>query len=135
MANSKFYKIANYQYSSEAYLFKAKLESEGIEVFLQNENTVNTEPAWSNAIGGVKLFVFADDVMKAKQILEAIPEYSFDDNGELLVCPNCGSDKTKMFTTIKDLKSFFAFIYGLITLSMPFYSKHKHKCESCNFEF
>ena len=135
MANSKFYKIANYQYSSEAYLFKAKLESEGIEVFLQNENTVNTEPAWSNAIGGVKLFVFADDVMKAKQILDSIPEYSFDDTGELLVCPNCGSDKTKMFTTIKDVKSFFAFIYGLITLSMPFYSKHKHKCESCNFEF
>ena len=32
--------IANYQYSSEAYLFKAKLESEGIEVFLQNENNL-----------------------------------------------------------------------------------------------
>ena len=31
--------IANYQFSSEAYLFKGKLESEGIEVFLQNENT------------------------------------------------------------------------------------------------
>ena len=69
---SKFQQIANYQYSSEAYLFKAKLESEGIEVFLQNENTVNTEPAWSNAIGGVKLFVYSDDVMKAKQVLNSV---------------------------------------------------------------
>lgn len=135
MENSKFQKIANYQYTSEAYLFKGKLESEGVEVFLQNENTVNTDPLLSNALGGVKLFVKSEDVMKAKQILEAIPEYSFNDNGELLACPKCGSQKIEMFTTIKDIKSFFAFIYGLITLSMPVYSKHKHKCESCNFEF
>ena len=68
----KFIQIANYQFSSEAYLFRAKLESEGIEVFLQNENTVNIEPAWSNAVGGVKLFVFADDVLRAKFILDEI---------------------------------------------------------------
>ncbi len=135
MENSKFHKIANYQYTSEAYLFKGKLESEGVEVFLQNENTINTDPLLSNALGGVKLFVKSEDVMKAKQILDAIPEYSVNDKGELLSCPNCGSQKIEMFTTIKDVKSFFAFIYGLITLSMPFYTKHKYKCESCNFEF
>lgn len=70
----KFHQIANYQFSYEANLFKAKLESEGIEVFLQNENTVNVEPAWSNAVGGVKLFVFADDVLRAKHILNEINE-------------------------------------------------------------
>lgn len=132
---SKFKQIANYQYSSEAYLFKGKLESEGVEVFMQNENTINTDPLLSNAVGGVKLFVNSDDVMKAKQILASIPEYSVDDKGNLLACPNCSSQKIKMFTTIKDLKSFFAFIYGLVTLSMPFYTKHKYKCENCNFEF
>ena len=132
---SKFQQIANYQYTSEAYLFKGKLESEGIEVFIQNENTINTDPLLSNAVGDVKLFVMSEDVMKAKQILDAIPEYSVDDKGELLSCPNCGEQKIEMFTTIKDVKSFFAFLYGLLTLSMPFYTKHKYKCESCNFEF
>jgi predicted RNA-binding Zn-ribbon protein involved in translation (DUF1610 family) len=127
--------IANYQYSSEAYLYKGKLESEGIEVFLQNENTINVEPAWSNALGGVKLFVNSEDVLKARLILDAIPEYSLNDIGELLSCPNCGSQKITMVTTIKDFKSFFAFIYGLLTLSMPLFSKQKYKCESCNFEF
>ncbi len=127
--------IANYQYTSEAYLFKGKLESEGVEVFLQNENTINTDPLLSNALGGVKLFVKSEAVMKAKQILESIPEYSVDDKGELLLCPNCGSQKIKMVTTIKDIKSFLAFIYGLLTLSMPLFSKQKYKCESCNFEF
>jgi hypothetical protein len=135
MENSKFRKIANYQYASEAYLFKGKLESEGVDVFLQNENTINTDPLLSNALGGVKLFVKSEDVMKAKQILDAIPEYSVDDNGELLSCPKCNAQKIEMFTTIKDVKSFFAFLYGLLTLSMPFYTKHKYKCESCNFEF
>jgi predicted RNA-binding Zn-ribbon protein involved in translation (DUF1610 family) len=127
--------IANYQFSSEAYLFKGKLESEGIEVFLQNENTINTDPLLSNALGGVKLFVNSEDVQQSKQILDAIPEYSLDDKGELLSCPNCGSQKIIMVTTIKDFKSFFAFIYGLLTLSMPLFSKQKYKCESCNFEF
>ena len=127
--------IANYQFSSEAYLFKGKLESEGIEVFLQNENTINTDPLLSNALGGVKLFVNSEDVQQSKQILDAIPEYSLDDKGELLSCPNCGSQKITMVTTIKDIKSFLAFIYGLLTLSMPLFSKQKYKCENCNFEF
>ena len=88
--------IANYQYASEAYLFKAKLQSEGIEVFLQNENTVNTEPAWSHAIGGVKLFVYSDDVMKAKQVLNSIFKYSLNDDGTLLKCPKCEGEKIEM---------------------------------------
>lgn len=127
--------IANYQYSSEAYLFKGKLESEGIEVFLQNENTINTDPLLSNALGGVKIFVNSEDVLKARHILDSIPEFSVDDKGELLSCPNCGSPKINMVTTIKDVKSFMAFIYGLLTLSMPLFSKQKYKCEKCNFEF
>lgn len=127
--------IANYQYASEAYLFKAKLQSEGIEVFLQNENTVNAEPAWSNAIGGVKLFVYSDDVMKAKQVLNSVLKYSLNDDGTVLKCPECGGEKIEMFTTIKDVKSFFAFVYAVITFSLPFYTKHKYKCENCNFEF
>lgn len=132
---SKFTQIATYQFSSEAYLIKGRLESEGVKVFLQNENTINTDPILSNAVGGVKLFVNSDNVIQAKQILASIPEFSFDDKGNLLTCPNCGAQKIEMVTTIKDLKSFFAFLYGLLTLSMPFYTKHKYKCENCKFEF
>ena len=88
MENAKFCQIANYQYSSEAYLFKGKLESEGIEVFLQNENTINTDPLLSNALGGVKLFVQSEDVLKARHILDSIPEYSVDDTilEEYMLC-------------------------------------------------
>lgn len=135
MENSKFYKIANYQYTSEAYLFKGKLESEGIEVFLQNENTINTDPLLSNAVGGVKLFVKSEDVMKAKQVLASISDYSVDDNGEPLSCPNCGMQKIEMFTTIKDKKTFLGFIPVFLFGGLPWFAKHKYKCENCKFEF
>lgn len=135
MENPKFYKIADYQYTSEAYLFKGKLESEGIEVFLQNENTINTDPLLSNAVGGVKLFVKAEDVMKSKQVLATIPEYSVDDNGNLLTCPNCGAQKMEYLTTIKDFASLVNFIFGIILNIFPFYTKYKYRCENCKFEF
>ena len=132
---SKFYQIATYQYSSEAYLIKGKLESEGIEVFLQNENTINTDPLLSNALGGVKVFVHSGDVLKSRQILDSIPKYAVDNKGELLVCPNCSSQHVNMVTSIKDVKSFLAFIYALFTLSMPIFTKQKYMCENCHFEF
>lgn len=132
---SKFKQIANYQYTSEAYLFKGKLESEGIEVFLQNENTINTDPLLSNAVGGVKLFVKSEDVLKSKQILSSISEYSVDDKGELLSCPNCGAQKIEFLTTIKDFTSLINFIFGILLSIFPFYTKYKYRCENCKFEF
>lgn len=132
---SKFIQIANYQYTSEAYLIKGKLESEGVEVFLQNENTINTDPLLSNALGGVKLFVHSEDEQKSKHILDSIPKYSVNDKGESLSCPNCGSQYVNMVTTIRDIKSFLAFIYALFTLSMPIFAKQRYKCQNCKFEF
>lgn len=132
---SKLTEIANYQYASEAYLFKGKLESEGVEVFLQNEHTINTDPVLSNAVGGVKLFVKTDYVIKAKQILSTISSYSLDDNGLLLSCPKCGEQKIEFLSTIKNIASFFGFIFGMFLAILPFYTKYKYRCESCNFEF
>jgi len=81
---------------------------------LQNENTINTDPLLSNAVGGVKLFVKSEDVLKSKQILSSISEYSVDDKGELLSCPNCGAQKIEFLTTIKDFTSLINFIFGIL---------------------
>ena len=61
MEKSIFKIIATYQYTSEAIIFKGKLESEGIEVFMRDNNAVDTNPLYSNAVGGVKLFVKSED--------------------------------------------------------------------------
>lgn len=127
--------IGSYQYSSEAIIFKGKLESEGIEVFIRDNNTVDANPLYSNAIGGVKLFVNRNDYLKAKDIMSQMSQYSLDDNSKLLKCPNCGAEQIDMVTSIKDLKSLSVYIFSLLLGSLPFYSKHKYKCRKCNFEF
>jgi hypothetical protein len=127
--------IGSYQYSSEAIIIKGKLESEGIEVFMRDNYTVDANPLYSNAVGGVKLFINSNDYLKAKEVIAQVSQYSLDDNSELLKCPNCGAEQIEMVTSIKDLKSLSVYIFSLLLGSLPFYSKHKHKCRKCNFEF
>src|SRR5690606_14859235 len=104
----KFSKIAVFQYSSEAQIVKSRLEAEGIQVFLYDQFTVDTDPLVSNAIGGVKLKVWAEDEAEALRILKSISEYSLDGTGQEIECPICGSQKTQLSTSVQDVKSFFA---------------------------
>ncbi|MCG2612183.1 DUF2007 domain-containing protein [Flavobacterium sp. SM15] len=135
MSTDQFVKLATFQFTSEALIVKGKLESEGVEVFLRDNLTIDTDPMVSNAIGGVKLFVKQEDQTNAVEILESISKYSLDDNGSAIECPKCGSAKVDYFTTVRDIKSLFSFLFSLLLLLLPFYAKHKYKCETCNFEF
>jgi len=135
MEEKAFTLISRYMYSSEALIVKAKLESEGIDAFLQDVNTIDSNPLYSNLLGGIKLFVKTEDAEKAKEILNQISPYSFDDNHELIKCPRCGEKQIEMVTSIKDLKSFLAFLFSILIVFMPFYTKYKYKCQSCKFEF
>ena len=130
-----FKTIAKFQYSSEAQIIKGRLEADGIQVFLSDEFTIDTDPLVSNAIGGVKLKVLSTDALKAQHILQTIKKYSVDDDGNVINCPNCKSEKIELFSTIKDVKSLFWFIFGVLFSSLPFYTRHKYRCEDCNTEF
>lgn len=134
--DKKFTKIGSYQYSSEASIVKGRLEAEGIEVFMADSLTIDTDPLVSNAIGGVKLYVNTLQVTKAAGVLDQISRYSVDDDGNLIVCPGCGSQRAELFTTIKNKKSLVAFIFGAGLLgTLPFYAKYMYRCNNCNHEF
>lgn len=130
-----FTTIATYQYSSEAQIIKGRLLSEGIEAFLADAVTIDTDPLVSNAIGGVKLKVPTRDVAKAKEILQSISTYSLDDAGAPVVCPNCNSAQTNLFTTVSDLRSLGAFLIGFLFGTLPFYTKYEYRCANCNHKF
>ena len=131
----QFKLIGRYQYSSEAIIYKGKLESEGLEVYIRDNNIVDSNPLYSNAVGGIKLFVKNEDFIKAQNILSKVSQYSLDDNEQPIKCPNCHSEQIYMVTSIKDLKSFLAFLFSLLIVLIPFYSKYKYKCQACSFEF
>lgn len=134
--SSTFTKIGSYLYSSEAVIIKGKLEAEGIEIFMGDNFTIDTDPLYSNAIGGVKLYVKTEQLEQAKQVLESISRYSVDENGKLIQCPKCGEAKVDPVTTIKNLKSLLAFIFtSLFAVVLPIYTKYKYRCNNCKHEF
>ena len=133
--SDKFKTIARFQYATEAQIIKGRIEAEGIQVFLSDNFTIETDPLVSNAIGGIKMKVLSQDALKAQHILESISKYSLDDDVNAINCPNCNSEKIELFSTITNFKSFFAFIFGFIIGTLPFHAKHKYKCESCKTEF
>ena len=131
-----FEKIGVYQYSSEAVIIKGRLEADGLEVFMADNFTIDTDPLVSNAIGGVKLFVKTEDAARAKQVIEEISRYSVDDKGNNVVCPSCGSATVYVGTSIKDVKSLLAFIFSFgFFATLPFYTKYKYRCSNCSHEF
>ena len=119
--NQKFYTIASFEYPADVQILKGKLESEGIPVFLRDENTINSDPLISGAIGGVKLEVYFEDKEKALTIYNEIRAYAADDDGNPVVCPNCKAQKSEAYYERK----------GVFNKLFPFFEKRKYKCLNC----
>ena len=79
MEEEKFTLLRRFQYSSEAIIYKGKLESEGIEVFMRDQNLIDST-MYSNLFGGVKLFVKTEDFEIANKILNDVNLFSVDDD-------------------------------------------------------
>lgn len=116
-----FYRLASFEYAADVQIIKGKLESEGIPVFLRDENTLNSDPLISNAIGGVKLQVYYKDRERAIAIYNEVRAYALDDNNNPVVCPNCKATKSEVYYTGK----------GILNKLFPFFEKRKYKCLNC----
>ncbi|MGB3144246.1 MAG: DUF2007 domain-containing protein [Maribacter sp.] len=117
----KFYHLASFEYVADVQIVKGKLESEGIPVFLRDENTLNSDPLISNAIGGVKLQVYSRDRERAIEIYDEIRAYAVDDFGMPIICPNCKAQKSEPYYNRK----------GVFYKLFPFFEKRKYKCLNC----
>ena len=61
--------VARYRDLSEAIVARSVLESAGLFCFLQDENTIRLDWGWSNALGGLRLQVGAQDADRALELL------------------------------------------------------------------
>jgi len=64
-----FITLITFTYPAEMAVLRARLEAEGIECRVLDELTVQVNPFYSNAIGGVKLQVKTTDIESAKEVL------------------------------------------------------------------
>lgn len=92
--------VATFTFPWEAQLAKAALESEGIEATIADENLIRLYWAISNAIGGVKVQVRADDLERARELLanrEPLSELYLvkDDDEASRRCPECRSENVE----------------------------------------
>ena len=78
MEEEKFKFIRRFQYSSEAVIYQGKLESQGIEVFLRDQNLIDST-MYSNLFGGIKMYVKTEDFQRANEILNDVNLFSVDD--------------------------------------------------------
>lgn len=124
--NNNYLILAVYEYSTEAYVTKSKLDSEGIVTMLMDEKTIDSDPLISNAIGGVKLLVHKNDFDRALRIYNEIRTYLKDKNGNDIFCPNCNSNK--ILAAPIQRKNVFYMLF-------PFFEKARNLCNNCKTIF
>ncbi|GFD71531.1 MULTISPECIES: putative signal transducing protein [Tenacibaculum] len=118
--------LAVFEYSTEAQVVKAKLDSEDIRTMLMDEKTIDSDPLISQAIGGVKLLVHNNDLEKAATVYNEIRTYVKDEEGNDIHCPKCNS--TKILVADLQRKNIFFMLF-------PFFESKKFICNDCKTIF
>ena len=116
---------------TDAYFIKNKLNNEGIDCFLTNENFTTLLPNHYNLLGsGVQVVVLESDYEKSKELIKDKLE---PENVEK-VCPYCGSTDIKMgFGKHKILKIFNVLLAILIGIPIG-NIRVRYYCKTCKEE-
>lgn len=137
---SNLIRLKIYNNNLEANRDKQILAENEINSFIANELLIQSDWLLSQAVGGIELQVFEEDIEKAKIILQNYTEneqFSLEvdhiiDNPEFdFLCPKCGSNHI-----YRDEKPGGAFGLGIMFLGIPVnIPKNLFHCYYCGSEF
>jgi DNA-directed RNA polymerase subunit RPC12/RpoP len=108
-----------------------RLEAEGIRAYLQDEHTVTIDPILSNAIGGIKLMVFEEQLPRAQELLQQFEQ----DYIRAVACPRCGSHNVLFVSQPNNPANWFSAIASWFLGSYAVSVKQVYRCFDCNNEF
>ena len=116
---------------TEAYFIKNKLNNEGIECFLTNQNFTSLLPNYYNLFGaGVQVVVMESDYLRSRELVKDKLE---PENVEK-VCPYCGSTDISIgFGKHKILKIFNVLLAILIAIPIG-NIRVRYYCKTCKEE-
>ena len=136
--------IARFRDVPAAQLAQSRLEADGIEASLLGLNHVSINWLASQAIGGIRLQVPAEDGERARELLlqdrsedlEGVPEADLP-VAEDEQCPRCGSDRVSGSLLAQRTKGasmlpWFPFI-SLILLAVLW--RKRRRCSACGFSW
>jgi predicted RNA-binding Zn-ribbon protein involved in translation (DUF1610 family) len=127
----KFVLLQSYDNYVSAHIAMGRLEEDGINCWLKDENTVTIDPILSNAVGGIKLMVTEIQAERARSILNEVAQQ----HKASVICPQCGSHNVEFVSTPRKasnwIGAFFGFLFGNYALPVD---KVSH-CFDCGHEF
>ena len=117
--------IARFSKAEDAHLFRLRLEAGGMPAYILDENTVQMDWLYSNAIGGIRVQISEEDIDDARELLRDM-EIPKEDPGNP-ACPKCSSPRT----ITADFAIRMSFL-SILLLGFPcLFSNVRWKCPDC----
>jgi predicted RNA-binding Zn-ribbon protein involved in translation (DUF1610 family) len=126
-----FVLLQTYDNYVSAHITMGRLEEDGINCWLKDENTVTIDPILSNAIGGIKLMVEATQAERAATILKEIELR----HKETITCPKCGSHNVELVSTPRKASNWIMAIFGYLFTNYALSAEKVNHCFDCGNEF
>jgi hypothetical protein len=126
--------VRTFTYAHEAAIARSLLRAEEIFCFLKDELTIQANPFYSNALGGVKLQVRGQDADRAAEILKSFTTEEPQtitirtSNGTLDECPACESHELSLIR--KPSKRLFGLSLLFLGFPLSLFSSVYH-CYGC----
>ncbi|MGN6165351.1 MAG: putative signal transducing protein [Flavisolibacter sp.] len=114
----------------DAHILLGRLQEEGINCWLKDENIVTMNPLWTNATGGIKLMVAKDQLGQAQNLL-----FQFNrEKRSNFTCPYCNSGNIELVSSNKEPANWLSVLAGFLLFNYAMPVKKWH-CFNCGEEF
>ena len=134
-----FVPVAVYTNYIDANIMLGRMQEDGIDCWLKDENIVTIDPILTNAVGGIKLMVAENERMKALQWLWEINK----EKKAGLSCPKCNSHNLEYVSTPRKPGNWISVLLGFLVTSITMSStstivmpvEQVYHCFDCGTEF
>lgn len=129
--------VATFSKPEDAHLLRLRLGAGGVDAYVQDENMVQMNWLYSNAIGGVRVQIAETDLEAAREIVAAPPvgkgEVAALSEAELTVCPECSSTGTAPDEGPRRF-AFLSMMFSMMMFGVAFpfaFLRRRWKCADC----
>lgn len=121
-----------------AEIIKARLEANEIECYIADGNTIGANPLLNNALGGVKIKIFARDLEKCRHILtetEELQTEELPDGESEETCPYCHSTNVRYGTATTRPTNWLGAVVSFLFMAYPVIARKAWHCFNCGKDF
>lgn len=127
----QFIPVWSYDNYISAQIALGRLQEDGIDCWLKDENTVTIDPILTNAVGGIKLMVLNNQVQEALNILNGL-QAAYKAS---LSCPGCGSSNIELVSSPRKPMNWISAIATFFFSSYALTVEKVYHCFDCGKEF